>query len=90
MSENRNNDGGPAFPHDVIEVFYDTSKIHNPETGMSLRDYFAAKAMQTILAEKLDRGAYGWDSDDNGTVQKVSAGMAYIMADAMLKARESK
>jgi hypothetical protein len=46
-------------------------------TGMTLRDYFAAKAMQTML---------GWDNDH--TNWDSYAEDAYMMADAMLKARE--
>jgi len=44
-------------------------------TGMTLRDYFAAKAMQGILFEGLE--------------ERETAKNAYAMADAMLKARES-
>lgn len=76
----------PAFPH--TRVFSDTPNdlMHQnlPMSGMTLRDYFAAKAMQ---------GAFS-----NETVMKVAAqqgGMAafiadfaYDMADAMLKQRE--
>lgn len=45
--------------------------------NMSLRDYFAAKAMQTML---------GWDNDS--TNWKEYAEDAYQVADAMMKARE--
>jgi hypothetical protein len=49
-------------------------------TGMSLRDYFAAKAMQGILSICEDNGdAPFWD---------IIAPDAYKMADAMLKARD--
>ena len=44
-------------------------------TGMTLRDYFAAKAMQGILFE--------------GLLPEETAKNAYEMADAMLKAREA-
>ena len=44
-------------------------------TGMTLRDYFAAKAMQGILFE--------------GLPPEETAKNAYEMADAMLKAREA-
>ena len=47
------------------------------ETGMTLRDYFAAKAMQGILA------------DPNTPEIMDIAGAAYEVADAMLKAREA-
>ena len=48
-------------------------------TGMTLRDYFAAKAMQAMLAHP--------NSKETASPQ-VYAGAAYQMADAMLKARE--
>jgi hypothetical protein len=44
--------------------------------GMTLRDYFAAKAMEGLLA------------NDNIDAQQI-AKAAYIMADAMLKARDA-
>ena len=46
--------------------------------GMTLRDYFAAAALQGILA---NGGGASWDDD---------ATHAYLCADAMLKARETK
>jgi len=48
------------------------------DSGMTLRDYFAAKAMQAILSNP----EYG---DDDTSL----AGAAYYVADAMLKAREA-
>jgi hypothetical protein len=49
----------------------------NYSKGMTLRDYFAAKAMQGILA-------------DPSTPEIMDiAGAAYEMADAMLKARQA-
>ena len=47
---------------------------HEPETGMTLRDYFAAKAMQALLPD----------------YPSFIAQQAYHYADAMLKARESQ
>jgi len=70
------NTGGPAFPG------FDYINQHgkqNPE-GMTLRDYFAAKAMQSILDQK--------DAHD-GRECDSAAWMAYRMADAMLKARQA-
>ena len=46
------------------------------QLGMTLRDYFAAKAMQALL------------SYEESTLQN-DAEVAYAMADAMLKAREN-
>lgn len=65
------NDGGPAFPGDI----YDKWGKEKENTGMSLRDYFAAKAMQGLLTN--------FKYDENGYAQS-----AYKIADAMLKARE--
>ena len=58
--------GGPAFPR---------AGDFNPQIGMTLRDYFAAKAMQ------------GFCAGNSTNVQEI-AKAAYIVADAMLKARE--
>jgi hypothetical protein len=60
-----NNTGGPAFP-----TGYDKEK------GITMRDYFAAKAMQSIISSKT------WTGDIDDTVED-----AYKFADAMLKAR---
>jgi hypothetical protein len=67
--------GGPAFP----------TPTHNLQNdGMTLRDYFAAKAMQGLFScpDWLD-GA-GEEVD----VPNCMASAAYAMADAMLKARQ--
>ena len=65
------NTGGPAFPAPA-------GVQHITDQGMTLRDYFAAKAMQALLSQNFG----GAMSDE------LLAGMAYAMADAMLKARE--
>lgn len=49
---------------------------HRIEMGMTLRDYLAAKAMQVLLASP------GTDAN-----AKTVAKAAYIVADAMLRAR---
>ena len=50
--------------------------------GMSLRDYFAAKAMAVVLAQCTEFPAHTWWS--------VVAMSAYKMADAMLAARSAE
>ena len=69
------NDGRAAFP-----VPNDANV--NDQEGMSLRDYLAAKAMQGILG-----GDHPITHDENPlpTIARV----AYEIADAMLKARQS-
>jgi hypothetical protein len=81
MSDTKNT-GGPAFPtayksYDGVGGF--TTEYVN---GMTLRDYFAAKAMQGILAHPLRGNA------SNGFIQHAAAREAYEIADAMLEARE--
>lgn len=75
MSENKNEktpaDGGAAFP---------VAHSYLIQSGMSLRDYLAAKAMQGDWAAEV-AGA-------NGETMEDSARRYYKMADAMLKARE--
>jgi hypothetical protein len=51
-------------------------------TGMTLRDYFAAKAMQAFMSGWIGRDIYP-------ETDMVIAEHAYSMADAMLKAREA-
>lgn len=68
---NNTNTGGPAFPH--ID-----SGCGRFEEGMTLRDYFAAKAMQSFTAD------VGWKSDQQW-FDEIAEG-AYRQADAMLKA----
>ena len=73
----------PAFarPHSEDKDF-----IHFSQSGMTLRDYFAAQALT---------GAQIWDAVINGQNAQFSAGteklaeVAYAVADAMLKAREA-
>lgn len=65
--------GGPAFPTETA----------SPERhlGISMRDYFAAKAMHGALSGQLA----GEECED--WTQTRIAEFAYKMADAMLKAR---
>ena len=65
--------GGPAFPRGEIQT----------APGMTLRDYFAAKAMQGWITTYPNEAAV---QDVNSTG---IANFAYEMADAMLKAREA-
>jgi hypothetical protein len=67
------NTGGPAFPSAAFE--------QHEYTGMTLRDYFAAKAMQGLLELTPYQDKQQWTN-------KMVAETAYSMADAMLRARE--
>jgi hypothetical protein len=75
-----NKTGGPAFPaiHD---------KLYEP--GMTLLDYFAAKAMQGLLSNSeiqidlLKRCGIGFECPNDGLSK-----LSYKYADAMLKEKE--
>jgi hypothetical protein len=77
MSSNTNT-GGPAFPSKrrIHRDGYPTNEFE-PVNGMTLRDYFAAKAMQGMM------------HDVTQPVGEVIAAWAYEVADAMLKARQA-
>jgi hypothetical protein len=70
---NDTNTCGPAFPTTQ------ENGCNSGEPGMTLRDYFAAKAMQSILIDP---------RIDNDSYRECAEG-AYKAADAMLKAREA-
>ena len=69
---NNTKTGGPAF----AQCSYNMKGCYDITGGMTLRDYFAAKAMDAFL------------SRDGGTLES-DAKAAYMMADIMLKVRES-
>ena len=64
----------PAFPNEGFNGWGE------PFKGMTLRDYFAAKAMQGFLAYATHKGIYA--PPDNEL-----ASAAFQLADAMMKAR---
>lgn len=70
------NDGGPAFPTEP-----NTQPGFYAHHGMSLRDYFAAKAMPEVWRDI---------PEDANRLQALSylGRRSYEMADAMLAARE--
>ena len=79
--------GGPAFP--VADPF----GAHKPQNvdeakrlaeGMTMRDYFAAKAMPVHMA-----ALSTWDAGSQEAWHNEIARISYAIADAMLKARES-
>lgn len=76
----RSEDGGPAFPARVgsSNLPLQVGQYEWMMPGMSLRDYFAAKAMQSYLTLHPDFDAY----------EDAVAADSYKQADAMLRARE--
>lgn len=87
-------DGGPAFPN-VPDGAGD--KWADWDKGMTLRDYMAAKALQALITEP------EWRDEDHGLTAQICgelaetmpahdhyATAAYMLADAMLRARGVK
>lgn len=71
----RENNGGPAFPNQGYE-------------GLTIRDYFAAKAMQSIVSSPKEMESLIDTLGAKTAYAKVSE-TAYVIADEMLRAREA-
>ena len=69
----------PAFPTGIITD--GKGKIIGGSNGMTLRDYMAAAAMQALIIASKPAPQGGWPTYAERT--------AYLVADAMLKAREA-
>lgn len=86
--------GGPAFPagsvrksrpaHDPGGNWVETDRVQPLHQGLTMRDYFAAKAM--TLAWKIFDEGYSPDALTPENIAKA----AYQIADAMLAARKEK
>ena len=92
------NDGGPAFPrpigHNGGQTFAEREVSPDAE-GMSLRDYFAAKAMQaemiTTFSDATPGSAEAFAkacARSKQTPEQRLAANAYGIADAMIAERE--
>ena len=71
------NNGGPAFP------LAEPGNCVSASEGMSLRDYFAAKAMQAFVRTLCDK-----DQMQDREAGDLIATLSYIQADAMINARK--
>jgi hypothetical protein len=72
----QNNNGGPAFARPASSIDRESFRA---QSGLSTRDYFAAKAMQGLLAA----------GDGDVLSAEAIAKNAYTIADAMLARREA-
>ena len=73
------NNGGPAFP------------VTNwASSGMTLRDYFAATALQSLISSAFSIGTKTGYDVRKPDIFECLALDAYAHADAMLRAREAK
>lgn len=77
-------DGGPAFP--ALDNANDGHGLRLREFGMSLRDYFAAKAMAALLSPGFCSAIGKERSPEQSRVACLSQA-AYEVADAMLAQR---
>ena len=75
---NEEEKGWRAFPMVLEKIVGEGMKEINIQKGMTIRDYFAAKAMQGMLAES------GGGASKNADL----AVFAYRIADEMMKARK--
>jgi hypothetical protein len=85
------NTGGPAFPH-IAQDYRDVR-----QEGMTLRDYFAAKASEDDIRANIEgpmqecivEGSDGRKHITHRTVKYTREQAKYRYADTMLKAREA-
>ncbi len=75
--------GGSAFPVCEVKNRNDETILY-PESGMTLRDYFAAKAIPAVI-EMYSEDIHGPEE----LHEDYFARRAYMIAEAMLKAREA-
>lgn len=85
--------GGPAFPagvvrksrpaHDPGADFHVTAFAEPRHAGMTLRDYFAAKALPGLMGRN-----WAFHKGTDEELMELWAQTAYFLADTMLAARE--
>jgi hypothetical protein len=75
--------GGPAFPG--TEANY----VHEGEAGMTLRDYFAARAIVKIAPSFGEIGELATAGNEVDEILSTAAKYAYEIADRMLAARST-
>ena len=68
-------------PINYVAPMFPTPAGTQHNDGMTLRDYFAAAALPTLVTSAIELDHVKWDA---------TAQHAYLCADAMLKAREAK
>ena len=81
----QHNNGGQAFP--IPDAVYPNGNVQPGCNGMTLRDYLAAKVMPELVRAYCEQAEY------NGYEYQWMRGIAkdaYMMADAMISARENK
>ena len=81
--DEKNSNGGPAFPQHGWSSNPEIVARMQDQGGMTLRDYFAAKACAAIVGSLMNRETWhGWSNPE-------IAKEAYDVADAMLAVRSA-
>ncbi len=78
-----------AFPSSE-PIYQDNAIGVKQSTGMDLRDYFAAKAFQSLISNALPDCVY-YTIDNQSRIEigiEILAKDAYLFADAMMEARK--
>jgi len=82
----RIDDGGPAFPYSALVPDNDTRQmigtIYADNYGMTLRDFFAAKALPSVLDDRPHNANLEVEA-----ATACAAKICYLIADAMLAER---
>jgi len=93
---NESKDGGQAFPvlNSIQREEFDSSKGGyfqgvKSTAGMSLRDYFAAKAMQALAQDYMPDRVIPAGRYEGKTEKEIIGDRAYEIADTMLNARKA-
>lgn len=88
--------GGPAFPAMEVRTHDTGDIVHNASQGITVRDYFAAKASEEDINEHIWKGfkeEYVYEKYDGTKETRMRQAMwtreeaRYRYADAMMKAR---
>jgi hypothetical protein len=77
----------PAFPRPYSHDDYLEDIDYLAQDGMTLRDYFAAKAMQALI--QFEDKSLPYESRNTKDFDDRVSYQAYRYADAMMKAREA-
>jgi hypothetical protein len=85
---NNKDTSGPAFPVHPDMAAQLGCVPSSSDAGMTLRDYFAAKAMQAMLSSPEFLVVVTADQAVGGNAKDRVSNVSFAYADAMLKARE--
>jgi hypothetical protein len=87
---NEKDTSGPAFPvHDMQSAMPPNIVVaKNMARGMTLRDYFADSAMQSIMSNSDTVSSMTRFPDPDKSFTEYVAARSYAMADAMLAERD--